>query len=90
MYSASAEKMSGARFFSMQRLWVEIEAHKWRFLALLVDHILSEVRPATKELSAVLSTSTKYWASILVEGRRIKISSQIDRWICGGTSVLSW
>ena len=26
----------------------------------LVDHILSKVRPATKELSAVLSTSTKY------------------------------
>ena len=25
---------------------------------LLVDHILSEVRPATKELSAVLSTPT--------------------------------
>ena len=29
-------------------------------LALLVDHILSEVRPATKELSAVLSTPTQY------------------------------
>ena len=37
---------------------------KWRFLALLVDHILSEVRPATKELSAELSTPTQYWASI--------------------------
>ena len=72
------------------RLWAEIEAHKWRFLALLVDHILSEVRQATKELSAVLSTSTKYWANILVEGRCIKISSQIDRWNFGVTSVLSW
>ena len=76
--------------FYLCRLWVEIEAHKWRFLALLVDHILSEVRPATKELSAVLSTYTQYWANILVEGRCIKISSQIDRWIFGGTSVLSW
>ena len=45
------------------RLWAEIEAHKWRFLALLVDHILSEVRPVTKELSAVLSTPNQYWAS---------------------------
>ena len=24
------------------RLWAEIEAHKWRVLALLVDHILSD------------------------------------------------
>ena len=38
----------------------EIEAHKWSFLALLVDHILSEVRPATKELS----TELQCWASI--------------------------
>ena len=50
--------------FGLCRLWAEIEAHKWRFLALLVDHILSEVKPATKELSAELSTPTQYWASI--------------------------
>ena len=61
MYSASAEKMSGARFFSMQRLWVEIEAHKWRFLALLVDHILSEEGRLLKSsvLYSVLLLSTE-------------------------------
>ena len=46
---------------SQCKLWAEIEAHKWRFLALLVNHILRGVRPATKELSAVLSTELTSW-----------------------------
>ena len=56
-------------------MWAEIEARKWRFLALLVDHILSEVRPATKELSAVLSTELTSRRKIL-EKWCIKISSK--------------
>ena len=61
------------------RLWAEIEAHKWRFLALLVDHILSDCwdvwSKATKELSAVLGTELKSRRKIL-EKWCIKISSK--------------
>ena len=64
-------------------MWAEIEAHKWRFLALLVDHILSvemQVRPATKELSelySVLLLSTELASSCkILEKWCIKIISK--------------